>query len=415
MDTKLVNLLKTEPVKIANLLGFDKMGDLHNDWMKKMLYSKEDYTLLGHRSSYKSTALSVSIALLTILKPRENIIFLRKTDEDVIEIIRQVKNILETPLMANIVKRIYGVDFILNSSSSYKIDSNLNTSTKGAVQVLGIGTSSSLTGKHAQTIFTDDICNVKDRISKAERERIKLVYMELQNIKNRGGRIINTATPWHKEDAISLMPNVQRYDCYSTGLITREKLEELRESMTDSLFAANYELKHIADKDAIFTDPKFTTEMNRIYNGIAHIDASYGGADGTAFTIIAKYKNGYIGLGKRWNKHVDDCLDEILSLCKQYRAGTIYCERNADKGYLAKEIESKKYPVRTYHEKTNKFIKITTYLKSEWNNIEWLEDTDSDYINEILDYTEFAEHDDAPDSAASILRAINSRATFSFE
>ena len=105
---------------------------------------------------------------------------------------------------------------------------------------------------------TEDIVNLKDRISKAERERTKTQYMELHNIKNRSGRFINTGTLWHKEDAISIMPNVRKYDGYSTGLIARDKLEELRQSMSDSLFAANYELKHIADKDAMFQNPQFT-------------------------------------------------------------------------------------------------------------------------------------------------------------
>ena len=100
-------------------------------------------------------------------------------------------------------------------------------------------------------VVTDDIVNLKDRISRAERERTKIQYMELQNIKNRSGRFINTGTPWHKEDAISIMPNVKRFDCYQTGLITKEQLQAIRSSMTDSLFAANYELKHIADADAM--------------------------------------------------------------------------------------------------------------------------------------------------------------------
>lgn len=76
--------------------------------------------------------------------------------------------------------------------------------------------------------------------------------MELQNIVNRNGRFINAGTPWHKDDAISIMPSVEKYDCYTTGLINREKLDSLRSSMSDSLFAANYELKHIADADAMF-------------------------------------------------------------------------------------------------------------------------------------------------------------------
>ena len=58
------------------------------------------------------------------------------------------------------------------------------------------------------------------RLSQAERERTKLAYMELQNIKNRGGRFINTGTPWHKDDAFSIMPKPKRFDCYSTGIYT---------------------------------------------------------------------------------------------------------------------------------------------------------------------------------------------------
>lgn len=37
----------------------------------------------------------------------------------------------------------------------------------------------------------------------------------------------------------------------------------------------------------------------------------------------------------------------------------------------------------------------------------FVEGTDSDYINQILDYTENADHDDAPDSAACICRIKN--------
>lgn len=40
-------------------------------------------------------------------------------------------------------------------------------SPRGTSQLLGVGTSGSLTGKHYDYIFTDDIVNLKDRISPA--------------------------------------------------------------------------------------------------------------------------------------------------------------------------------------------------------------------------------------------------------
>lgn len=410
MNKKLVKLIKEKPVKIGILCGFDKLTDLHNEWLKMMLFSKEDFTLQGHRGSYKTTCLSIAIALFMVIHPNKSIIFIRKTDDDVVEVITQVSKLLQTNVFKWIVQELYGVELALTQNTSFKINTNLNTSTQGRTQLLGIGSSGSLTGKHSDLVITDDIVNVKDRVSRAERERIKLVYYELQNIKNRGGRIFNTGTPWHKEDAIStIMPNVSTYDCYSTGLIERKKLEEIRQSMTPSLFSANYELKHIADVEALFTNPKFTDEKELIYDGIGHIDASYGGGDGTAYTICKQRGDKFIMFGKRWNKHVDDCISEILQYQEMYRVGSISCERNADKGYLEKELIKLDVIVDGYSETTNKFIKISTYLRKHWNEIEWLEETDADYINEILDYTENAEHDDAPDSASCLIRKLTGK------
>ena len=405
-----LDLLWNEPYKIGHWVGFKDLTTLHNEWLRSFLYADADQTLLAHRGSYKTTDLSLFLAIHTVIKPNENVMFFRKTDDDVTEVLTQSQKILKSGAMQSVVRDLYGTELELIKENNSEIHTNLCTSTKGVSQVVGLGIGTSITGKHADIVVTDDIVNLKDRISKAERERTKIQYMELQNICNRGGRFINTGTPWHKEDAISIMPNVRKYDCYSTGLIKRDKLEELRQSMSDSLFAANYELKHIADKDAMFKEPKFTKEKDLIYNGVAHIDAAYDGADGTAYTIFHKISDGRIvGFGKRWDKHVDDCLSEIGVYHKMFRAGSISCEKNADKGYLAKELRGLGYSVNPYDESMNKFVKISTYLRSNWKNIVWLEDTDPEYINEILDYSEHAEHDDSPDSAASLLRSLEKK------
>ena len=60
-----------------------------------------------------------------------------------------------------------------------------------------------------------------------------------------------------------------------------------------------------------------------------------------------------------------------------------------------------------YNEKENKYVKIATYLRKWWNNILWHPDTDPDYLEQIMDYTITAQHDDAPDSAASACRILD--------
>ena len=407
---KILELLKNEPYKIGHFVGFKDLTTLHNEWLKSFLFEKKDQTLLAHRGSYKTTCLSVFLALHTVIFPNENIMFFRKTDTDVTEVIKQTQKILHTGCMGEICRTLYkghGLNILKETDS--EINTDLCTNIKGASQIVGLGIKTSMTGKHADIVVTDDIVNVKDRISRAEREQTKLQYMELQNVKNRSGRFINTGTPWHKEDAFSLMPNITRHDCYSTGLMSREEIERLRHSMSDSLFAANYELKHIADVDVMFSDPHFTDNKESIYNGLAHIDAAYGGGDYTAFTIMRKTPKGYTAFGKIWHKHVDECISEIKELHALYKAGSISCERNADKGYLEKELKELGMHTRSYQEHMNKYIKISTYLRAAWDSITWLTDSDPDYINQMLDYSEVTEHDDAPDSAASLIRQIESK------
>ena len=401
-----IAILLNEPVKVGYAVGFDKLTALHNRWITEMIRGTQDKTLQAHRGSYKTTCVSVALACIFILLPNKKTLFLRKTDADVKEVIRQVRNILLSPPMQEAARLIHGKDMVLTTQTASELSSNLPGDSKGTSQIVAMGINGSITGKHFDRIFTDDIVNVQDRTSKAERDRTKIVYQELQNIRNRGGRIFNTGTPWHKEDCFSLMPNIERHDCYSTGLISKEQLQIIREAMTASLFAANYELRHIASDDVIFTSPQTGADPALAEQGICHIDASYGGEDGTAFTICKKSGGKYYIYGRLWQKHVDDCLPEIIRLRKAFNAGLIYCERNSDKGYLAKTLRDKGERADTYHEKTNKFVKITSYLKSEWKNVVFVAGTDAEYINQICDYTENAEHDDAPDSASSIVRKL---------
>ena len=219
------------------------------------------------------------------------------------------------------------------SAAEWKLNGSQST-----VYATGLG--GSLTGKHADIVITDDIVNRLDRTSRAERERTKSIYQELQNIKNRTGRIINTGTPWHKDDAFTLMPEPTRFDCYQTGLIDKQKLDQLRRSMTPSLFAANYELRHIAAEDALFPEaPRFTDDPGMLRDGIAHIDASYGGEDFTAFTCGVRIGDTLYMYGRMWHAHADTVLDSIIADCERLMCSPIYCETNGDKGYLAKEIQ----------------------------------------------------------------------------
>lgn len=402
-----IEFLVKHPAKLGRSLGFTLLtDDLHNGWIRDMVIGQGDETLQAHRGSYKTTCVSVALALIMILFPNLTTLFLRKTDPDVKEVVEQVRKILLSPKIRVLVWVIYGIELQLTVSNALELSTNLATGPRGTSQLVAQGVGGSLTGKHFDRIFTDDIVNLQDRVSKAERDRTKAIYQELQNIKNRGGRIFNTGTPWHIEDAFVLMPNPHRWDCYSTSLISKEELAGIRDKMTASLFAANYELRHIASDDVLFFNPQTDGDPAMAEQGISHIDAAYGGDDYTAFTVARKVNGVYYLYGRLWHRHVDDCKAEIIKLRKQFNCGRGYCEDNGDKGYLARDFRREGENILTYHESMNKHLKITTYLKGEWPKVVFVKGTDQEYINQICDYTEEAEHDDAPDSAASVIRLL---------
>lgn len=402
----ILNLLWENPIEIGHWVGFKDLTEVNNEWLRLFLYSDKDVTLQGHRGSYKTTTLSLFFAIHMIEKPNETVDFFRKTGGDVTEIIKQTSNILKAGCIQKIVRILYNKELILLKDSNSEIHTNLATNIKGQSQLKGLGIGTSITGKHADIVVTDDIVNIKDRVSTAERNNTKTAYMELQNIKNRGGRFINTGTPWHKDDAFQLMPNLIKYDCYNTGLINQEQISYLKEHMSPSLFSANYELKHIADENVLFTEPIQNADASHVRNGICQLDAAFYGEDYTAFTIMV-YENGkYYIFGKIWRKHVEDCYGEILGLYTNFACGKMYIEKNADKGMVARDLKNLGIKTVSYDESMNKHIKISTYLKAIWQDVEMVEGTDDEYIDMIIDYTEDAEHDDAPDSASSLARLM---------
>ena len=401
-----LDLLWYRPVEIGHWVGFKDLTDLHNEWLREFLYKEDDQPLQGHRGSYKTTTLSLFFAINAIENPNKTALFFRKTGGDVAEVIRQISNILQSGCVHEIVRAIYGKDLMLLKASNSEVHTNLSTSIKGSSQIVGLGIGTSITGKHADIVVTDDIVNVKDRISSAEREHTKIAYMELQNIKNRGGRFINTGTPWHKDDCFTLMPNPTKYDCYSTGLMEKSQIEYIKQRMSPSLFAANYELRHIAAEDVIFADAKTGAKRELCMNGLMHVDSAFYGEDYTAASVMTFIDGKYYLYGRCWRKHVEDCYPDIMNIYQEFLCNKVFMELNADKGMVARDLKLAGIRTAPYTETMNKHIKIVTYLKAIWPDVIFVEGTDKEYIEQITDYTENAEHDDAPDSASCLARLM---------
>ena len=93
-----IQFLLNRPVEYARMVGFTKLTELHNRWIRDMVSGEGDRTLQAHRGAYKTTGVSVALDDIMILFPNVKIAFFRKTDNDVKEVVSQVRRILEHPV-----------------------------------------------------------------------------------------------------------------------------------------------------------------------------------------------------------------------------------------------------------------------------------------------------------------------------
>ena len=88
------NIWRYHPAAVGRMCGFrDLTDELHGRWMQHIIFGADDYTLQAHRLSYKSSCLSVALAMWCVLNHGKNAIFMRKTDSDVVESIAQAKKV----------------------------------------------------------------------------------------------------------------------------------------------------------------------------------------------------------------------------------------------------------------------------------------------------------------------------------
>lgn len=411
-EDKIVEYIKNNGADIGIEMGFTKLTPLHSEWISQAVFATKDWKIYAHRGSYKSTAVDiVGIALKMILFPNMNGRFFRKTDDKVKEVIRGISSALKSDIAKWISKELWGTPVMLTVDNTMGLSTNLYCKPGGAMQLTGHGFKTPITSAHADWILTDDISDLSDKLFKKERENTKTMYQELRNIINRDPWccIGNTGTSWAKDDVEILMPEGKKITCYDSGLLTSDEITELKTQMTPQLFAANYELRHISGDQQLFSEPQMIDSLDQLYDGVGHLDAAYGGGDTTALTILNKRPdNSLVGYGKVYDKSVMLCINDIAEVFRKYRVKTIYCESNADKGYLARDLGNMGFNVISYHESQNKGSKIGTYGLKAWRKTKWVNETDINYLGQIVDYQEGVGLDDCPDSYSSLCRQIES-------
>lgn len=408
-NPKLAKQIFDNPHQLGNYLGFKDLTGLHSEWIKYIWRSSSHVSLQAHRGSMKTTSVIVLGNLVNMtFHWNDRTAIIRKDFTSASDILKVTSRIIQGDKYQALFYELFGIypRLIVDSLMKLQWDLKETESPEGNANAFGIG--GSITGKHFDHILLDDIITIRDRISKAERDSVDNFVREIiANVIDPGKFVKATGTPWHKMDTWRLLPTPIVYDIYSTGLkaFTQERIAEIRKNTTASLFAANYEMKHISSEETIFDEPTFTNTWDATLNIQGHIDAKYQGSHTGAFTMMAKKADGRIqAVGFVFHKHINEEYSKLMDKWKKYRCGTTHLELNADKGYSARDLSNMGMMTKTYNESENKAVKIIQNLKKYWDLIDWHEDTDPEYISQILDWQEGQEPDDCADSAASCLR-----------
>jgi len=422
-----IELIVREPHRIGWMFGKTKLGPLHSEWCKYIWHPTESRCLQAHRGSYKSTGIVEPGVLWWLLfHPDARIAVVRKTKTDAEQCISVFRNAFKVPEVRELFRIAQGAypEFKVERSDSVSMSFKDSLTREGNID--GYGIDSAITGKHYDIIICDDIITNADRYSVAKRNATIRFLEELRtNIVDPGKPVHHIGTPWHKDDAWGYPkaeggewsgPKPIVYDCYSTGILTPEQIEHKRKTTTPSLFAANYLLKHQADENALFAHPTMSPIWEYgIHSPVhAHIDAAFGGDHTSALSIIQELPDGTIQVfGMVMKDHIAKHYGDIMLMFKRYRVDVFHMEENADKGFTGRDMAriareaGMRIEYKPYHEYQNKGMKISTVLKWHFDNLRFIDPTESEYMGQITEWMEGQEPDDACFVAGTLIATPN--------
>lgn len=409
-----IRLLAREPHRIGHLVGKRDLTILHSKWIRELWLPQTHTSLQAHRGAYKTTACTeIGILWWLLFHPDRRIALIRETWTEANNTLKTIAQYMNTELVAELFRALHHRYPKATTEKDGRLVFNFKSSItkEGSVDSYGVDTVP--TGSHYDDVLTDDVVTIRDRYSRAKRERTRDNLMEIKNnILDPGKFMRNVGTPWHREDAWSVLPTPTKYTIHDTGILSAAQIEEKRANSTPVMFAANYLLEHISSDDAFFKDPAFDWwDKKLVKRARGHVDARFQGRHFTACTVLGQRHDGKIYVwGKVFDQNIKQCHEEIHRYFRKKEVAIVHVETNPDKGYTGelfqREVDGVSFHVEMYHENMNKDTKIQNYISEFWDRLVFTDDCDDQYIAQVLEYREKQEPNDAPDSLASLLREM---------
>jgi hypothetical protein len=141
-----------------------------------------------------------------LFHPNDRIAIIRKTFRAAADVVRAIASAMDREEVKAIFKLAHSAYPRPEISREGSLEYNFKGTDTPEGNLTALGLDSGITGLHFDKIICDDIITLKDRISRAERERTKEMVREIQaNIIEPGKGSAWIGTPWHREDAWSVI------------------------------------------------------------------------------------------------------------------------------------------------------------------------------------------------------------------
>jgi len=185
------------PHLLGNLAGKEKWNKLHSDWIHYCWDKTHHCSLQAHRGSMKTSTITEFGSIMDLSRyPDHRIAIVKKTYTSASESVRNIANLMMTPDVHDFLEDMWGKwKFDTLKEGKIKISAKKTNTKEVSIEALGID--SSFTGRHYDRIVFDDIIDLDDRLSQAEREHTKIAVGEfMANIIDPGGHVLAVGTPW---------------------------------------------------------------------------------------------------------------------------------------------------------------------------------------------------------------------------
>ena len=231
----LLDRIKNEGHKIGHLIGYDDLTEFHSKLIKEIVCGKENASYCIHRGAYTSSTVCLGIALHILTRPNKKILLMvqnRGIAQMRLETIKKILESKEIQALSNILYDKGCTVCIKGKCLTVSLDGLTN-------QLVCVGADKEeLIGNHEKDLYIiDGIQSIEDVYSKEVRDKKLEIFNQVRKF---DGRSLLFDCTWCYDDLFRHIRGNYVYDCYETGLLTEDKINEIRLTLTPSMFSAQY-------------------------------------------------------------------------------------------------------------------------------------------------------------------------------